>query len=243
MIKHRSRILTLAVLLVGIATSATAVNMAFEDKFSSLNTSRWYVSNGWTNGPHQSCEWRAENVATEDNKLLLTLSDNGGKVRPIGCAEIHTTDRLGYGLYQARLRTAAGSGLNTAFFTYIGPPHGVPEWDEIDFEFLGKDPSKVEVNHYAQGKLIKGKVVDLGFDSSREFHDYAFDWTKDTIIWLVDGKEVYKTPPGVSIPRNPGYLFLSLWSGSAVEDAWMGPFSYSKPVTAEIASARFVPHE
>jgi beta-glucanase (GH16 family) len=141
------------------------------------------------------------------------------------------------------IRTAEGSGLNTAFFTYVGPPHGVPEWDEIDFEFLGKAPNRVEANYVVNGKIIKGKIVDLGFDSSKDFHDYAIDWAPAGIKWFVDGKEVYETPQGAALPHNPGYLFLSLWTGSSIEDSWMGPFKYTQPMTAEAEWVRYTPHQ
>ena len=51
------------------------------------------------------------------------------------------------------MKAAAGSGLNTGFFTYIGPTHKQPH-DEIDFEVLGKDPSKVQINQYVDGKSV-----------------------------------------------------------------------------------------
>ena len=52
-----------------------------------------------------------------------------------------------------RMKAAAGSGLNTGFFTYIGPVHKQPH-DEIDFEVLGKNPSKVQINQYVDGKSV-----------------------------------------------------------------------------------------
>jgi endo-1,3-1,4-beta-glycanase ExoK len=222
-------------------TSSQAKDEGFSYFFDSLDPRVWYVSNGWANGDHQSCEWRADALSIDNNTLKLTLSDRGGKIRPIGCPEIHTNQRLWYGFYEARMRTAAGSGLNTAFFTYIGPPNGVAEHDEIDFEFLGKAPDKVEINYFANGKFVRGKVIDLGFDASQDFHDYAFDWTASGIQWFVDHKKVFETIGEVPIPRNPSFLFFSLWSGSAIEDSWMGPFLYKSPVTAAVAWTRFTP--
>ncbi|MFZ4540972.1 MAG: family 16 glycosylhydrolase [Rickettsiales bacterium] len=233
----------MAIALMGAASTASAQVKAFTDKFTTIDKSRWNFSHGWTNGDHQSCEWRENAAYIKDNKLLLTISDWGGKVRPYGCPELHTKDRLGHGRFEARMRTAAGSGLVTAFFSYIGPPNGVPEWDEIDFEILGKDPTKVDVNYVVNGKGIKGKVVDLGFDSSKDFHDYAFEWTKTGIAWFVDGKEIYRTPAGAPLPRNPAPMFFSLWSGSAQQDVWTGKFNYTQPLTAEVISAKFTPME
>lgn len=237
---YLSTIFVFAFVTIGMAALA-ADDAGFRDYFLMPNDKRWYVSDGWANGDYQSCEWRASSVRVAARDLRLTLNDHGGKQRPIGCPELHTNARLSYGLYEARMRTAAGPGLNTAFFTYIGPPNGVKEWDEIDFEFLGKDPHTVSITQWANGTARDGKVVQLGFDASQGFHNYAFDWEKDKVTWYVDGKVVAETAAGSPVPRNPGMLFFSLWSGSASKDDWLGHFDYKAPVTADVEWAAYTP--
>src|ERR1700681_2339896 len=90
--------------VVGCPMAQGADNSPFLTIFRSLDKNFWYVSSGWANGTYQSCEWRAEDVAILNNNLQLTISNNGGAVRPIGCAEIRTNARPGYGLYEARMR-------------------------------------------------------------------------------------------------------------------------------------------
>jgi len=230
-----------AILAISVPTVAADEQSGFTELFKKLNNDRWYMSNGWANGDHQSCEFRADAIQILDGSMRLTLSDRGGQVRPIGCPEIHTRARFGYGTYAARLRTAAGSGLNTAFFTYIGPPNGVPVWDEIDFEFLGKSPKSVSIGFWANGRVHGPSDIELGFDASKAFHDYVFEWTPEGICWYADGKIIAKSHEGEKVPSTPGMLFFSLWSGSSVEDGWMGPFRYKEPVTAEIESTSFRP--
>jgi endo-1,3-1,4-beta-glycanase ExoK len=213
----------------------------FVETFAHLNRDRWLVSNGWANGDYQSCEWRADAAVASANDLRFTLSDRGGKVRPLGCPEIRTKALLGYGLYEARIRSASGSGLVTAFFTYIGPPTGSPEHDEIDFEFLGKDPHTVNINQFTNGKPYDGKAIQLGFDASQTFHNYGFEWTSDKIRWYVDGRLVSEAAGDNKIPRNPGHLHLMLWSGSKAQDAWMGPFSYTNPSSADVQWVAYTP--
>ena len=238
----------MAILLLALAACTGTVMAAQPNEITFIDGSgshidgrKWYKSDGWTNGDHQSCEWRASAISVHGGKMELRLSDNGGKVRPIGCAEIRTNERMGYGTYETRMRTAAGSGLNTAFFTFIGPPVGVPEHDEIDFEFLGKDPNSVSVTHFTNGKSTTGKVVALGYDASKDFHNYKFVWTKTKITWYADGKQIYESPQGTPIPRNETRIYFSLWSGSKVEDSWMGSFQYKEPVTAEVEWVKFTP--
>ncbi|HYD18351.1 MAG TPA: family 16 glycosylhydrolase [Patescibacteria group bacterium] len=223
------------------AAAAQAADQPFFSRYPLIDKERWYISHGWANGEHQSCEWRADHVTAEDGHIRLHLTDKGGKLRPIGCAEVQSTARTRYGRYEARMRTAAGSGLNTAFFTYIGPPNGVAEHDEIDFEFLGKDPRTVQVTYWRKGKSAPATIVPLGFDASAGFHDYAFEWSPREIRWYVDGRLVHSTPKNADLPRNPSRTYFSLWSGSAVEDDWLGSFKYKSPATAEIAWTRYTP--
>ena len=237
--KHATIFLTF---LLAIAQPALAGDESgFTDNFTKIDPARWYVSNGWSNGDHQSCEWRADAWSANGHGLTMTISDKGGAQRPIGCPEMHSKAKLSYGRYETRMKIAAGSGLNTAFFTYIGPGVKFPEWDEIDFEFLGKDPTHVELNYIAKDQKIKGKYYGLGFDASKDFHDYAFEWHKTAIFWFVDGKEVLHTPTGAPIPRNPAMLYIDLWTGGPIEDAWMGKFTYTQPLTAEVASVKYTP--
>ena len=83
--------------------------------------------------------------------MYLRLDNQADAKRAYGCAELRTRATLGYGLYEVRMRAAPGSGVNTAMFTYIGPP-GYNVHDEIDFEFLGKTPDDVQHTYFLPGK-------------------------------------------------------------------------------------------
>ncbi len=246
---YKKNLCALALVVVCWASPAVAQPRitdphGFTDRFENIDRTRWRVSHGWANGDYQSCEWRESALSLTKNGLAMTISDKGGKQRPIACAAIQSDAVFGYGRYETRMKAAKGSGIVSAFFSYIGPPHGVPEWDEIDFEIMGKDTTKVEVNYVVNGKGIIGKIVDLGFDASEDFHDYAFEWTKQGITWYVDGKEVYRTPAGAPVPRNPMRIIYSIWTGtSPQQDDWQGKFTYTQPVGMETAYTRFTPYE
>ncbi|HEU5047113.1 MAG TPA: family 16 glycosylhydrolase [Rickettsiales bacterium] len=227
---------------VGMAAGAQARNINFFTQYPQLDTRSWYVSDGWANGNYQSCEWQGRNItATGNQGLQLTLQNNGVKVRPIGCAQVNTTALYGYGIYEARMQTVTGAGLNTAFFTYNGPSTGSPVWDEIDFEFLGKNPQTVQLNYFTNGKPQDGTVIQLGFDASKSEHIYSFDWEANYIRWYVDGRLVHQTPAGAKIPKTPGHIYLSLWSGAANENAWLGAFNYTTPVKARVDWVHYTP--
>jgi endo-1,3-1,4-beta-glycanase ExoK len=206
---------------------------SFFEPFDRINTSRWYVSDGWVNGDYHGCTWSRLNLAISKGVLQLHLGKAKDKLRPLRCAEIRTHERHGHGVYEARIRTAAGSGLNTAMFTYSGPPL-TNVHDEIDFEFLGKSPQSVQLNYYV-GKVGGRETAPfLGFDASAGFHDYAFVWMPDRIEWYIDGKLVRRAD-GAQQPVTPGQFFLSLWNGSSTVNDWLGAFDATRtPVMAEI---------
>ncbi len=207
----------------GGALAQDATGKSFVDTFDSLNTSRWFVSDGWDNGKHQNCTWSKGNVKLADGKLNLSFEKKPYKNRDYSCGEIQTRERFAYGVYEARMKTGTGSGLNAAFFTYIGPVHKQPH-DEIDFEVLTKDPSKVQVNSYVDGKPYNEKLVDVPGGAEKGFHDYAFVWEKDRLRWYVDGKLVHEVKGSTPLPSRPQKIFFSLW-GSDTLDEWMGTFA------------------
>jgi hypothetical protein len=62
-------------------------------------------------------------------------------------------------------------------------------------------------------------LIDLDFDASEDFHEYAIEWTSTAIRWSVDGRLVYKrldwnpTP----IPHLPMQLHFNLWHSRSRE--------------------------
>ena len=202
---------------------------SFFDPFDRLDGRRWAVSDGWTNGEHQGCTWSRDNVGIAKGVLQMTLGKANDRLRPYRCAELKTNEHFGYGTYEARMRSAAGSGLNTALFTYLNTIH-----DEVDFEFLGRDPGSVQINYFTSGKGGHETSPKLGFDASAGFNDYAIVWAPDSARWYVNGRLVREVK-GAGLPVNPGSLFLTLWNGTKVIDGWLGPMDASRtPVLAEV---------
>lgn len=206
---------------------AMAQATSFFDDFNSLDSQRWYVSDGWANGAHQNCAWSAGQVKVIDGMLNVGFAPGQAAGRAYQCGEIQTRQAHGYGTYEARLKTPAGSGLNAAFFTYIGPQQQKPH-DEIDFEILMKDTSAMQTTTFVNGKSGDGKVGSgqdhkLPYPSDSDFTDYAMTWAPDKIEFFVNGELIRTmTEPSV-IPTNPQRIFFSLWGTDTLTD-WMGPF-------------------
>ncbi|MER9952345.1 family 16 glycosylhydrolase [Mesorhizobium sp. M0047] len=196
---------------------------SFVDDFKSFDRARWYVSDGWNNGSHQNCTWSKRQVSLSDGVLSLGFEKQQLKNREFACGEVQTKQRFGYGTYEARMKTDTGSGLNAAFFSYIGPSDKQP-WDEIDFEVLTKDTSKVQVNAYIAGKGKNEKLVDVPGGTESAFNDYAFVWHKDSLRWYVNGQLVNTITDPAKLPTHAQKIFFSFW-GSDRMTGWMGAFT------------------
>jgi endo-1,3-1,4-beta-glycanase ExoK len=228
-------------LLAGIASAQdagrTGTGGSFFDDFTTLDRNRWFVSNGWSNGDYQNCTWSVDNVRAAKHSLELLLTDQPSGERLFTCGELQTNKFYGYGTYEVRMRAAAAPGLVTAFFTYTGPPHGAGKpHDEVDFEFLGKDPKAVQLNYFADGQGKHLRVITFDFDAATTVNDYAFEWMPDSLRWFVNGRLVHevKRRPDEPFPTNPGKIYLSIWNGKGRDtEAWLGRFEYpGLPVAA-----------
>lgn len=213
------------VLFLGLVAQGAAQSKpqgeTFKDDFSSFDTERWYVSDGWSNGAHQNCLWSSSAVSHLPGRTILSFMKSPSESHDYRCGEIQTRQRFGYGTYEARLRTDDGSGLNAAFFTYIGPTHG-ERHDEIDFEVLTADVDQVTVNTYVDGQSLHGGVQRLPRPANVAFMVYSFVWEPDRLRWFVDG-ELIHSATGPPLPERPQKIYLSLWGTETLND-WMGPF-------------------
>jgi len=214
----------------GMNANATMVS-----NFSANQAGDFFASEGWTNGKPFDCFWYKQNAQIKDNTLQLSIDRkyNAGDGNPdwnpgYSGGEFRTNQFYHYGYYETSMKAIKNDGVVSSFFTYTGPSDNNP-WDEIDIEILGKDTTQVQLNYYRNGQGGHEKMIDLGFDSSQDFHRYGFDWYSDHITWYVDGKEVH-TMWG-DVPKTPGKIMMNAWPGRTV-DEWLKAFNGRTPLTA-----------
>ncbi|WP_181705751.1 family 16 glycosylhydrolase [Chthonobacter rhizosphaerae] len=207
--------------LTGPAWSAES----FVDHFNSLSQTRWFISDGWTNGDHQNCVWSRDHVKLQGGFLNITLTDRARNDRKFSCGEIQSNEAFGYGTYEARMRIPVGSGINSNFFSHIGAPQKQPH-HEIDFEFLGRLPETVQLNYYVDG-VGKHESIDPAPGAHTGYERYAFVWEPDRIAWYIGHTLVReeKSPPLPSLPQK---IYFSVWATDTLID-WMGRFAYEGP--------------
>ncbi len=186
--------------------------LRYEHNFDIVNNMFWAPS-GHT-FDNNLAEFSDENVKIEDNALNLYLKESGKGQRFFKAAEIRTRRTFKYGKFVARLMAAKGSGVISSFFLY-------DTWgkknQEIDIEFTGKNPSSITFNNWIDGKS-NSKSIDLPFDATEGFHEYAITWKKNEIIWEADGKELYRTRENV--PTQQMSLMANIWPSKSND--WAG---------------------
>lgn len=186
-------------------------------------------------------DWHPDNIVPRNGGAFLELRREESSGLPYTAAEMQSSDHYGYGLYEAVMQPARGSGIVSAFFTYTGPWQGDPH-DEIDIEFLGSDTTKVHFNYFKNGKVIKPATFDLPFDAADRPRLYAFDWRPDGITWYVDGEPFYATEPGdTGIPTHAGKVMFSVWTGKQHMEGWHGPRTFRDGAGMQFSCVSFTP--
>ena len=241
-------------------TDAALEATKFIDFKDGANPDVLFESDGWSNGDVFNVVWKKENVHYEngimrlgikEEKATATINDELVEYN-YTAGEARTQNYYGYGDYEVSMKPSKNGGTASTFFTCTGPydskfvldengdyvldengqrvsvnnPH-----DEIDIEFLGNDTTKVQFNHYTNAKGGHEYLYDLGFDASEDYHEYAFLWEEDSIVYYVDGKAVHETTD--NIPSTPGRIMMNLWNVHDSNKEWAGKFDDSKlPVTS-----------
>lgn len=238
------------VLLSMVASTLTGytVDDAFYEPLNAMNEDMFYKSDGWANGPDFDVGWRAGNVEFNNGIMALRLDNSGTNEersnKPYASGEYATNERYGYGRVEARMKAAQGDGLVTSLFTYYNADNNVKANDEIDIEILGKDTWKLELNYFTKGVGEHSTIIDLGFDSSAAFHNYAFEWSPTYIKWYVDGNLVHtENGSNGALPTDPGHIMVNLWAGGGeAAQYWTGYFTYpGSPVRAYYDWIEFTP--
>ncbi|MCR5079499.1 MAG: family 16 glycosylhydrolase [Bacilli bacterium] len=201
--------------------------------FANGGSDEIFGSNGWSNGGNFNCVWSDKNLTYSDGQMHLAIKEEkktaDGKEYPYTGSEARTHHHYGPGDYEVRMRPTDVVGSVSSFFTCTGNYDHVDgvsnPWDEVDIEFLGKDTTHVQFNYFVNGVGGHEYLHNLGFDASKEFHNYGFRWNEQSITWFVDGAPVYQVKASANnpLPKTAGRVMTNYWPCSA--EGWSGKFT------------------
>jgi beta-glucanase (GH16 family) len=199
----------------------------FFDDFNTIDPALW-MKQDWTFPDSASYE-KPSQVSAQDSILTVRVERTDQPVQGRTCLAggLKSYRLFTYGKFSTRMKNQLVPGVDNSFF--LMSPWQSSGWhhQELDFEFLGKNPSQVQVNVHKyvdqEGTIANGgqlpKMIDLGFDSNQDYHVYTIEWLRDRINFIVDGKTVWTET------RNLPDLGLNLFLGSFVvnQDNGWGP--------------------
>lgn len=217
----------------------------------------WLVSN-WAAGQTSIMNWSANNVTRDSDGSILFKLDRApaGSSRPFNGAEIQSIAQATTGTFAWTAQAPVmQSGAVFGLFTYKADWQKQP-WVEFDFEFVGKDTTKVQLNIHmedASGRHIsldqaKGGpiIVDLGFDAAKGMHHYEVVVTDTNATFRIDGKVVgvygAKDMPGGVWQLGPMKSFVDLWAVSPGQESWAGAWNYNgTPLVGDVRAVQVAP--
>jgi hypothetical protein len=157
---------------------------------------------------------------------FLLLSASTAAQPEYSGAELRTREAYIYGRFEVRMRSAAGSGLLSSFFTYSDASY--PTWNEVDLEILGRYPNENQFNHItgqAGSEVNHVRRYAAGFNPHEGFHTYAFEWRPDSLVYFVDGQRAHRAITDVELLKYPQKIMMNIWISSFAD--WVGPFNRS----------------
>ena len=258
----RARVAACTVLLVfgsGLQTASAgkpspkppSASAGFTDLFNAYDSTRWSKADGWTNGSPFDNAWLADHVTVASGRLDLRLDDVSALGAPYTSGELRSNGFYGYGCYEASFKPIMVPGVVTALFTFAGPYDngGNGKHNEIDVEFLGNRPGRVQLNFFTNDDSYASRnevLIELGFDPTAAYHRYGFKWTATGIEWFIDGNSVYAA---YDSPLNPTpkatdslqKIMVNAWPVDDSAALWAGQFSY--PGTPLHASYEWIRHD
>lgn len=172
--------------------------------------------------PGRRCEFEQlimRNVLKTLSFLALALCPQ--RALAVSSAELYTAEAYGYGRVEARVQYAPGDGVVSAFFSWKdGSEKAGTFWNELDFEKLGAE-CRLETNPiYGNPSANHSQKHLLKLDMCGAFHTYAYEWTPEAIVWLVDGMEIRRevgvVPQAYAENASAGMqIRFNLWPGDA----------------------------
>lgn len=201
----------------------TTEHVSVGDRLEVLNPNEWLPGDDTFAG--NLALFRPSNIEFGPQfGAVLNIRREALGVRKYGAASLRSRDRYLYGRFEAVIKASNVPGVVTGLFLHRDSPR-----QEIDIEITGNKPSRILANvfynpggegaKFDYGYRGAGSYIDLGFDASESFHQFAIEWRPCEIRWFVDDRLVHRrvdwdpTP----IPHLPMAFHINAWLSSSRE--------------------------
>ncbi len=212
----------------------------------------WLMAD-WVAGQTPIMNWEDQNVrktTTGVTELVLDAAP-AGSPRAFNGAEIQSAETATTGTWSWTAQAPKMvPGAVFGMFTYRADWESQP-WVEFDFEFVGSDTTKVQLNIHMEDassrhiSLAEAKgspvIVDLGFDASQGMNTFDVTVAENSATFRVNGKVVgtygADDMPGGIWQIGPQQSYVDLWCASGL-DSWAGKWAYDGiPLVAKVQGA------
>ncbi len=178
------------------------------------------------------------NPSYDSNGVSFTVAKSGD------APQLTSKWYIMFGRVEAVVKAAPGAGIVSSCVLQSDT------LDEIDWEWLGADPDRVQTNYFSKGQATSYNRGAFHPDQGSQagFKTYTIDWTANQIVWQINGETVRALRPeetGGQYPQTPMQLKLGAWSGGDSANApgtieWArGPTDYSAgPYTMQVKSVK-----
>lgn|GEM_PF-2329556 len=209
-------------MLTGRVASRYVLSWSDEFEGAALDEDAWEYRLGTKNGVTNL----AANVLVSDGHLrLVEKRESDGTYTAGG---VYSKREFRYGYYEVRAKLTTAPGWHPAFWFRSAPDDRVRENLEIDFEVETQNPTEVSfggLEHDYRNIIIKTfrEPVDIGFDTSADFHVYGLDYSEAGLGFYLDGELIHSAPlPSEYFLHDASRWWLSVvgsGSGSLIDPA------------------------
>jgi beta-glucanase (GH16 family) len=137
-------------------------------------------------------------------------------------SEVRTKDKYQFFNAECMMMPAEGSGIISSMFSFYDGADFKTNWDEIDFEFKGKNTNQVDLNllrtvNYYIDRNVNVKQIVLPERSSARFWKLGIESTPSGITWKIDDKVVSTTTTPMISPQK---IIFNIWASD--DKNWAG---------------------
>lgn len=160
-----------------------------------------------------SVDYTEQNAVLQEGTLNLLLN------KALGGTRVSLNNKLQYGTVNAVMRASPGSNVVSSFILMA------ENGDEIDFEFVGKDPRVVQTNFFFKGQQVfnkNAKFYVVSKNLTATYNKFTIVWTPAYYEWKFNDVSLRKLYANEtqSFPDSVSNIQFGIWE--APPSTWAG---------------------